>query len=65
MAPEAAADPQQATKKKEMQTEKAIEQQDSASQGALLAENLQASQAAAQFTIFGQTQEAINGELRV
>ncbi|BDA50660.1 probable carotene biosynthesis-related protein CBR, chloroplastic at C-terminar half [Coccomyxa sp. Obi] len=38
-----------------------IEQQDTASQADLVAENLQASSAAVKFEVFGQTQEAING----
>lgn len=44
------------------QTTKMMEQQDTASQAELVAENLQASNAAAKFEVFGQTQEAINGE---
>lgn len=39
-----------------------IEQQDTAPQANLVAENLQASTAAVKFEVFGQTQEAINGE---
>ena len=39
-----------------------IEQQDSAPQAELVAGNLQASTAAVKFEVFGQTQEAINGE---
>lgn len=38
-----------------------IAEQDSATQGDLVVENLQASSEAVQFQVFGQTQEAING----
>ena len=53
---------QEAAVQKEVAVDRAIEQQDNAPQGALLAENLQAGQKAVQFDIFGKTQEAINGE---
>ncbi|KAK9917217.1 hypothetical protein WJX75_001947 [Coccomyxa subellipsoidea] len=46
---------------RQAQTTKMVEQQDTASQAELVAENLQASSAAAKFEVFGQTQEAING----
>lgn len=54
---------QEAAAQKEVAVDRAIEQQDNAPQGALLAENLQAGQKAVQFDIFGATQEAINGDL--
>lgn len=47
---------------RQQQTAKMVEQQDTASQAELVTENLQASSAAAKFEVFGQTQEAINGE---
>ena len=39
-----------------------IAAQDNASQGDVLSDNMQASSEVVQFEVFGQTQEAINGE---
>jgi hypothetical protein len=47
---------------KRLETQRMIEQQETASQGDLVADNLQASSQAVQFQVFGQTQEAINGK---
>jgi hypothetical protein len=55
------ADAAQAAAQKDQQMEQAVEAQDNAPQSTLVAENLQATQEAAQFQIFGMTQEAING----
>ena len=60
----AVAEVEQAAARKEQQMERAVEAQDNAPQSTLVAENLQASQEAAQFQIFGMTQEAIHGAAR-
>ncbi len=45
-----------------METQSKIAAQDSAPQNKVLSDNLKAGQEVVQFEVFGQTQEAINGE---
>lgn len=47
---------------RQAKTQQMVEQQDTASQAELVSDNLQASSSAIKFEVFGQTQEAINGE---